>query len=86
MRRGDCEVVPVRPCEVEGVVDPALADVGGPKAFCRIIAASRLDIVHHQVEGRCRTGCWRLFRLPDDEMRTATKLEDCKILVGEYRT
>jgi hypothetical protein len=71
--------------EVEGVVDPASDDLGGPKGFCRIIAARRLDIVHHQVEGRCATGRRRLLRLPDDDMRAAAKLEDGEVLVGEDR-
>ena len=73
MRRGDGEVVPVRAGEVEGVVDPAPADIGGSKAFRGIIAARRLDIVHHQVEGR-GTGRWRLFDFPDNNMRAAAKL------------
>jgi len=85
MRRGDREVVPVRSCEVEGVVDPTLADLGGPKAFRRIIATRRLDIVHHQVEGRRGTARRRLFRLPDDDMRAATKFEDCEAVISEYR-
>jgi hypothetical protein len=66
-------------------VNPASADVGRPKAFRRIIAARRLDIVHHQVEGRCGAGRRRLFGLPDDDMGAAAKLEDGKIVVGEYR-
>jgi hypothetical protein len=66
-------------------VDPAPADVGGSKAFRLIIAARRLDIVHHQVEGRCGPGRRRLFRLPDDDMRAATKLEDGEAVTGEYR-
>jgi hypothetical protein len=70
---------------VEGVVDPAPADVGGPKAFRRIIAARRLDVVHHQVKGRCGTDRRRLFRFPDDNMRAAAKLEDGEAVVSEYR-
>jgi hypothetical protein len=66
-------------------VDPAPADVGGAKAFGRIIAASRLDIVHHQVEGRRGTGRRRLSRLPDDDVRTAAQLKDCELVIGEYR-
>jgi hypothetical protein len=66
-------------------VDPAPADIGGSKAFRGIIAARRLDIVHHQVEGRRGTGPWRLFGLPDDNMRAPTKLEDGEAVVGEYR-
>ncbi len=66
-------------------MDPALAHVGGPKAFRRVIAARRLDIVHHQIERRCGTGRRRLLRLPDDDVRAATKLEDCEAVVGEYR-
>jgi hypothetical protein len=66
-------------------VDSAPADIGRSKAFCGIIAACRLDIVHHQVEGRCGTGRWRLFGLPDDNMRAATKLEDGEAVIGEYR-
>lgn len=85
MRRGDCEVVPVGSREVEGIVDPASADVGGPEAFRSIIAARRLDIVHHQVERRRGTGCRRLFRLPDDDMRAAAKLENGEAVVCEYR-
>jgi len=85
MRRGDREVVPVGSREVEGVVDPAPADLGRPKAFRRIIAACPFDIVHHQVEGRRGTGRRRLFRLPDDDMRAAAKLEDGEAIIGEYR-
>ena len=66
-------------------MDPASADLGGPEAFRRVIAARRLDIVHHQVEGRCGTGPRRLFRLPDDDMRAAAKLEDGEVMVGEDR-
>jgi len=58
----------------------------GPRPFRRIIAARRLDIVHHQVEGRCGGRfAGGLFGLPDDDMRAAAKLEDGKIVVGEYR-
>ena len=85
MRRGDGEVVPVRSREVEGVVDPAPADLRRPKAFRRIIAARRLDIVHHQVEGRCGAGRRRLFGLSDDDMRAAAKLEDGEAVIGKYR-
>jgi hypothetical protein len=66
-------------------VDPSPADVRRPKAFGHVIAARRLDIVHHQVEGRCGTGRRRPFRFPDDDMRAAAKLEDGEAVVGEYR-
>jgi hypothetical protein len=85
MRRVDSEVVSVRSGEVEGVVDPAPGDLGGLKPFRRIIAARRLDIVDHQVEGRCGTGGWRLFDLPDNNVRAAAKLEDGKAVIGEDR-
>jgi hypothetical protein len=66
-------------------VDPAPADVRGSKAFRRIIAARSLDIVDHQVKGRCGAARRRLFRLPDDNMRAAAKLEDGEAVAGEYR-
>jgi hypothetical protein len=66
-------------------VDPAPADLRGPKAFRRIIAARRLDIVHHQVEGRGGTSGRRLLCLPDDDMRAAAKLEYGEAVIGEYR-
>jgi len=65
-------------------VDPAPADVRGPKAFRLIIAARRLDIVHHQVEGRGGTGRRRLLRLPNDNMRATAKLENREVVAGEY--
>ena len=85
MRRGHREIVPVRAGEVERIVDPAPADVGRAEAFGRIITASRLDIVHHQVEGRCGAELWRLFRLSDDHMRAAAKFQNGKVVIGEYR-
>jgi len=67
-------------------VDPASADLGGPKAFRRIITARRLDIVYHQIEGRGGAGRWRLFRLSDHDMRAAAQFEDGEAVIGEYRT
>jgi hypothetical protein len=66
-------------------VDPAPADVGGPKAFCRIITTRRLDIVHHQVEGRRSTGFRRLSCLSHDDMSAAAEFEDGKVGIGENR-
>src|SRR4051794_8911422 len=85
MRRGDREVVPVRSSEVEGVMDPAPTDLGGSEAFRCIIPARRLDIVHHQIEGCCGTARWRLFRLPDHDMRAAAWFKDGEAVIGEYR-
>jgi hypothetical protein len=85
MRRGDREIVPVGPQEVEGIVDPAPADLGGPKAFRRIITARRLDIIHHQIEGRGGAGRWRLLRPSDDDMRTAAQLEDGEAVIDKDR-
>ena len=85
MRRGDREVVPVRSREVERIVDPASADLGGPETLGGIIAASRFDIVYHQVERCSGTGRRRLLRLQDDDMSAAPKLEDGEAIIGEYR-
>ena len=85
MRRVNGKVVPVRPCKVKGVVDPAPADVGGSKAFGHIIAASRLDIVHHQVEGSREAGFRRLFPLSYDNVCAAAELEHGEVGVLENR-
>ena len=66
-------------------MDPAPADVGGTEPLSRIIPASRLDIVHHQVERRRGTGSRCLFRLSYDDMRAAAELEDGEVGVLEYR-
>ena len=86
MRRVDSKVVPVRPYHVKGVVDPAPADVGGSEALGRIIAASQLDIVDHQVKGRRGAGFWRLLRLSYDDMGAAAQLEDGEVGVLKNRT
>ena len=71
---------------MEGVMNPAPADVGGPEAFGRIIVASALDIVHHQVEGR-RGACFRrLFHFSYDDMSSAAELKDSEVGVGKNRT
>src|SRR5215469_1708942 len=85
MRRADREVVAVRPGEVEGIVDPAPADIGGTETLCAIIAASCLDIVDHQVEGGHGAGFKGVLRLPDDDMRAAAELEDREVGGGENR-
>ena len=66
-------------------MDPAPTDVGWSEPLCRIVAASGLDIVHHQVEGRGRPGFRRLFRLSYDDMSAAAELEDSEVGVLEYR-
>ena len=71
---------------MEGIVDPALADVGGSQALRRIIATGSLDIVHHQIEGCGGTGFQRLFRFSHDDMRAATKLKDCELSGSENRS
>jgi hypothetical protein len=77
--------MPVGPGEVERVVDPAPADVGGCETFSRVIAARCIDIVHHQIE-RCRgAGLKRLVRLSYDNMRAAAELENGEVAVGEDR-
>ena len=57
-------------------MDPAPADVGGSEALGHIIAASGLDIVDHQVEGRRGPGFRCLFRFSDDDVRAASKLQN----------
>lgn len=86
MRRSNSEVVPVRSYKVEGVMDPAPTDVGGSEALGRIIPASSLDIVHHQVERRGGAGFRRLFRLSYDDMSAAAELKDSEVGVGKNRT
>ena len=66
-------------------MDPAPSDVGGSEALSCIIAASRLDIIHHQVEGCRGAGFRRLFRFSYDDMRAAAELEDCEVSVGKNR-
>ena len=66
-------------------MDPAPADVGWFEPLCRIIVASSLDIVHHQVEGRPGPGFRRLFRLSYDDMSAAAELKDSEVGVLEYR-
>jgi len=85
MRRIDGEVLRVRPSKMKGVMDPAPADIGGFEPFCRIVAASSLDIVDHQVEGGCGSGFRRLFRLSYDDMSAAAELKDSEVGVLEYR-
>jgi len=70
---------------MEGIMDSAPADVGGPEAFGHVIAASRVDIVHHQVEGCRGSGFWCLCRFSDDDMRASAKLQDRKFGVFENR-
>jgi hypothetical protein len=85
MRRINGEIVAVRSCKVEGVVDPAPGDVGGFETFSGIVAARRLDIIHHQVEG-CRGADFQwLFRFPYDDMGAAAELKDGKVGIGENR-
>ena len=67
-------------------MDPAPTDVGWSEPLCRIIAASGLDIVHHQVEGRRGAGLQREIRLPYDDMRAAAELEDREVCGGENRS
>jgi hypothetical protein len=85
MRRSNSKVVPVRPGNVKGIMDPAPSDVGRLETLSCIVAASRLDIVHHQVEGRCGSGLRRLFRLSHDDMCAAAELEDGEVGVLENR-
>src|SRR6516165_1763145 len=70
---------------MEGVVDPAPADVGWSEALGQIIAASRLDIVHHQIKGRRDAGFDGLLRLSDDDMRAPAKLQDGELGVFKNR-
>jgi hypothetical protein len=85
MRGRDREVVPVRSHEVEGVVDAASADLGGFQAFCRVVAAGALDVVHHQVERCGGADDQGLVRLADHDMRPAAELEDGEIGILEDR-
>ena len=71
---------------MERVVDPAPADVGGPKAFGCVIAASRLDIVDHQVKGGRGASFERPLRLPYDDMSAAPELEYREVGGGENRS
>jgi len=85
MRGDDGEVVPVWSCKVEGIVNSALADIRGSQALREIIASSGLDIVHHQIEGCGGAGLERLFGLSDDDVGSATELEDGEIGGGKNR-
>jgi hypothetical protein len=68
MRGRHGEVVPVRPHEVERVVNAARADFSGPQAFCRVVTACGLDIVHHQAERCGGPDDQRLVRLADHDV------------------
>src|SRR5215472_1543589 len=86
MRRINGKVIPVWPGNVERVMDPAPADVGGTEALGHIITVRRLNIVHHQVERRRGAGLGRRLGVPDDDMRAAAEFEDREVGVGENRT